>query len=388
MNYLKITNKGLICPEDLMLIGSSTKRGQDKIGMFGSGWKYALAWLLRNDCAPLIFSGQDEIKIDFTVSMHRASAVNIITVNGRETSLTTEMGCQWSGWMAIREILSNAIDEGEHAITTEWLPKFQGHDDVTTVYLPMNNELSEVMMKFDSYFSFNRKPVCENKYGKLFIKTKKSTVNVYRRGIRCFDCEDETIIDFDGTNLDIDESRLTQPWYINQQLMKFIKEGISTSLLTQFLSNDDFFFRDGLPTKTTSAIMESLKELLAAGKTFTCQLIMGVGGIFATKPNDIILPNKWYEELETLGLVPSLFERFGTGNEVFHRTDAKNVDAIKYLLKGMGIDITIHSGKCNSEVFVNDEKAYIKDCTKYSDKTLAAMIVKRMPQEFYERILS
>lgn len=45
INYLKIQNRGLITVEDLKFIGSSTKRGKNnKIGQFGSGWKFALAW--------------------------------------------------------------------------------------------------------------------------------------------------------------------------------------------------------------------------------------------------------------------------------------------------------------------------------------------------------
>ena len=171
MNYLKISNKGLICPEDLMLIGSSTKREQsDKIGMFGSGWKYSLAWLLRNDCKPIIFSGKNQIEVDFAVKMHRTNAVNIITVDGKETSLTTEMGPKWTGWMAIREVLSNAIDEGDHSITTAWMPEFKGFEDTTTIYIPMSSELSDVMLKFDSYFSFYRKESYSNEDCRMLVK--------------------------------------------------------------------------------------------------------------------------------------------------------------------------------------------------------------------------
>lgn len=50
MNYLKISNKGLLDVEALTLLGASSKRGDNtKIGMFGSGNKFSLAYLLRNN---------------------------------------------------------------------------------------------------------------------------------------------------------------------------------------------------------------------------------------------------------------------------------------------------------------------------------------------------
>ena len=50
MKYLKIVNKGEIYEKAFTLIGASTKRGDDsKIGFFGSGLKYAMAVLLRNE---------------------------------------------------------------------------------------------------------------------------------------------------------------------------------------------------------------------------------------------------------------------------------------------------------------------------------------------------
>lgn len=44
-----------------------------------------------------------------------------ILINGQGCSITTDIGPKWEAWMAIREIYSNAIDEGgEMAITDEY----------------------------------------------------------------------------------------------------------------------------------------------------------------------------------------------------------------------------------------------------------------------------
>ena len=154
-NYLVISNNGLIEKEDLFLIGSSTKRNQSgKIGMFGSGWKYALSWLIRNDVSPKIFSGLKEIKVDYTVVLHRDNPVKVITVDGEKTSITTSMGPKWNGWMALREIVSNAIDEGGFNMTTILNPKELNNldENSTVIYIPINFELSEVLRNFNNYF--------------------------------------------------------------------------------------------------------------------------------------------------------------------------------------------------------------------------------------------
>ena len=47
MQYLVIRNAGEIEPGALSLMGASTKDSEEHIGKFGSGFKYAIATLLR-----------------------------------------------------------------------------------------------------------------------------------------------------------------------------------------------------------------------------------------------------------------------------------------------------------------------------------------------------
>ena len=64
MRYLKIQNKGLLDIRLVALMGGTTKTdNQYKIGQFGTGLKYTLAYLLRNNIAFKIFVGNKEVII-------------------------------------------------------------------------------------------------------------------------------------------------------------------------------------------------------------------------------------------------------------------------------------------------------------------------------------
>ena len=64
MKYLKIQNDGVLDIRLVALMGGTTKSNDEfKIGQFGTGLKYTLAFLYRNNLDFKIFAGKDEVKI-------------------------------------------------------------------------------------------------------------------------------------------------------------------------------------------------------------------------------------------------------------------------------------------------------------------------------------
>jgi hypothetical protein len=383
MNFLRITNKGLIVAEDLMLIGSSTKREQTgKIGMFGSGWKYALAWLTRNDCTPVIYSGNKEIKIDFEVVLHRDKPVKVITVDGLRTSLTSEMGPQWTGWMAVREILSNAIDEGDHNIDVIKYTPVPTDTESTTIYIPMNGELQGVMDNFDNFFSFNRTPDYYNKYGAIYLKEQQGPINVFRKGIKCYNGESRSQGMFDITfdNIYINEDRLTSHDQIAEQLTQFIREGeIPADILKAILINsDDHGYIESYYTPT-DGIIKALTELIQQGVEFTTSTIKRMGGLCLSGPDAITIPVSWYKKLLDMGLVVSLVELINGSNELFLPTTIRDLTEIRKCLAVLNLeDLEIRTGECESWVFVNKGIVYLNDKYQRDPETIAGLIVSKL----------
>lgn len=151
-----ITNKGLIDPLALELIGASSKREDNStIGFFGSGAKYAIAGLLRNDIPFQVWRG--ETAVDFSVEdvSMRGNTYRRIMIDGRPTSLTTNMGPKWEKWMFIRELYANAIDEGGEMAITDDYQQFIAPDH-TTIIIPDTSALDEVMDRQEYYFCRGR----------------------------------------------------------------------------------------------------------------------------------------------------------------------------------------------------------------------------------------
>lgn len=209
--YIKIESKGLIDKNAFILMGASTKRDdKSKIGYFGTGLKYAIAYLLRNNIEFKVFSDYDEIEIMTKEVMFEGKIFNQILVDGISTSMTTDMGIDWKDWFVIREIYCNAIDQGEHGIK---LTRKVGPIEGKTVFYIEADKFKEVIDNLDKYFSFNRNAIYENKYGKILKPIDKNKTHIYRRGVLVYTIDEKGVYDYDLYNVEINEARTISDKY-------------------------------------------------------------------------------------------------------------------------------------------------------------------------------
>ncbi len=207
MKYLKISNQVEIEPNAFHLIGACTKRGQNKIGYFGSGLKYAIAVLLRENIEFEVYAGLKKIDITHKPDKLRDQEFDVIYIDGQKTSMTTSMGPKWKLWQAIREIYCNARDEEKHKVEqVEEISQVAGE---TAFYIRFDNHLEiELFIKdWDKYFCFNRPTIIEHTLGNVLSRIG-GHMTTYRKGIKASNIERKSLYDYDFQELSINESRL------------------------------------------------------------------------------------------------------------------------------------------------------------------------------------
>lgn len=184
MTYIMIQNRGEFDPLGLQLLGASTKRdNDDQIGLFGSGFKYALAWLLRNGQPPRIFSGKTEIPITTEQVTFRGQTFKRMVIGGKPTSLTVDTGPRWQAADVFREVWSNALDEGGEELA-RYCPAAVGAAGYTRVFLQRTPEMLGVLDNWDRYFCDNLAVLAESSHGQILSPdTVGTATNVFVRGI-------------------------------------------------------------------------------------------------------------------------------------------------------------------------------------------------------------
>lgn len=310
MKYLKISNPGEIELNAFRLIGASTKREDDsKIGFFGSGLKYSMAFLLSNNIKFEIFSGDKAIGITTKPVTYRNQEFNVIYINGEETSMTTEMGPGWKTWFAIREIFCNAIDEGGQDI--EIVSTASPKAGETAFFIEINKEIGEILNEWTMYFSGKRPgAIYDNRGTKIFKPTEDDDrLIVYRKGIQCYSEKScNPIFHYDLPWITINESRVIESTYsFNKELVHkfFFNELNSPKVLKLLLDNmcaDKYTFERNLPWHYFSTITNLNLWLEAINERIV--VIHEICGWYSTEisanpKKHLILPSRLVEVLQT-----------------------------------------------------------------------------------------
>ncbi len=206
MKYIKIQNKGILDERLIPLMGGTTKReNQYKIGQFGTGLKYVLAFMFRNNLSIKMFVGEREVILSTIEEEIQGNIFKIICIDGVRTSITAQMGYDWNHWMIVREIWCNALDEGD--AKREITENVNGEADKTTIYLEYNLEFAKVWQNWSNYFIQEFEPLFETKEYALYPGTDK--LRIYKQGVLIHESNESlpSIFNYDIKNADINELR-------------------------------------------------------------------------------------------------------------------------------------------------------------------------------------
>jgi hypothetical protein len=317
MRYIRIKNIGEIEPQALHLVGASTKRHDStKIGQFGSGNKYAMAFLLRNGYELKVFSGTREIPITTQKEIFRDQEFNVIYIDGEKTSITTEMGKDWKYWQAMRELYCNALDEGGYGM--DMVSDIEPKTGETHFYILNKADSTEFIQNFDNYFATKKKVLFECEIGRILEKTGDKA-NIYRKGIKCYNANKTSVFDYDFFDIQIDENRLVQYfWDVEEKLWDLIFRCNDQEVLRKILmssDNNDYLESQlsGISTIRADNISEEARELITTINIAPA----GYAGLLKQDEvhNHVILPTKVYDAVRHIVKDENVGDRFKIGRK-------------------------------------------------------------------------
>lgn len=205
MKYLKIQNDGVLDIRLVALMGGTTKATDKyKIGQFGTGLKYTLAFLYRNNMDFKIFAGKELVQTHLEKEEIRGEIFEIICINGQRTSITTKMGEDWNAWMILRELWCNALDEGN--ALREITDIAEGEEGKTTFYIQEEIQVRNVLKDWNKYFIHSCEPIFKNDTYTLY--PAGNHLCVYKQGVLIYEnMEKKSVFSYDIANADINELR-------------------------------------------------------------------------------------------------------------------------------------------------------------------------------------
>jgi len=233
--FVAFINEGAIEVAAFKLLGASTKRDDDsKIGFFGSGLKYAIAYLVRNNIEFHCWSGDKRINIESRPIELRGQEFQQIFIDGEATSITSEWGINWRAWQIFRELASNVYDENGH-IEVRRAHHYHKHEPTQTVIYVDYEHFSEYVENLEEYF----RPDIKEEKDVTIAKRRASPMIIYKKGVRVVPEKDlnltPSLFDYQLADVEISEERIADSYAIEASLFEYMMEGKDSSATMQYL---------------------------------------------------------------------------------------------------------------------------------------------------------
>ena len=114
------------------------------------------------------------------------------------------MGVDWEGWMIVREIWCNALDEGNELL--DETHELNGKKGTTTFYLQLTGDIKTTKDNWQEYFIHDVDPIFENNdYG---VYPPSQEMRIYKNGVLIEkEKGSKSVFSYDIKNADINELR-------------------------------------------------------------------------------------------------------------------------------------------------------------------------------------
>lgn len=232
MKYLKIQNDGELDIRLVALMGGTTKANDKyKIGQFGTGLKYTLAYLFRNNIDFKIFVGETEVQLSIETEVIKEENFDIICINGNRTSITTRMGADWDAWMIIRELWCNALDEGGSVRGV--VENVEGVEGKTIFFIQIDKDFQTVLDNWGNYFIHDNEPLWDGPNHRIYHGGEKT--RIYKQGVLIHTVDKPALFSYDVKTASINELREFKGT-TSAEIVRALKN-TSPTVITHFLEN-------------------------------------------------------------------------------------------------------------------------------------------------------
>lgn len=335
MKYIKIQNQGLLDIRLVSLMGGTTKEGlENKIGFFGTGLKYTLAYMMRNNLSLRIFIGENEVQLSSEIEVINEVEFRILYIDGQRTSITDKMGRDWKPWMILRECWSNAIDEGGHSRRiTETV---EGDADKTTFYFEMDMQFTNVWNNWNKYFIDEFEPLYSCPAFSIYPATDKP--RIYKQGVLIWESDNDrkSIFNYDYKSAMLNELRELQT-SVSLIMFQCITQLNDKKLITYFLENcheETYEGKMDWDWEMCGKFNEAWKETIGTAKIIHQKAVENIKakGLEIDMSGAIVVAQKVYK------LLTKTFEGIGAlrvankVNEFYEIYDAKMEQKVKEAL--------------------------------------------------------